>query len=69
MANLLKKEMRQSGASLKQTVNRVLRLGLTAPPPRGKPFKVHARRLGLPAGLGYDKVEELIESFEGPAHR
>jgi hypothetical protein len=61
--------MCQSGASLKQTVNRALRLRLTAPPPRGKPFKVRARKLGLPAGLGYDKVEELIESQEGSGHR
>ena len=69
VASLLKKEMRQSGSSLKQAVNRFLRLGLTAVPPRGKPFTVHPRRLGLPPGPGYDNVEELIESLEGPHHR
>jgi hypothetical protein len=61
--------MRESGSSLKQTVNRLLRLGLTAGPPRRKPFKVRARKLGLPPGLGYDNVEELIESLEGLRHR
>ena len=69
VANLLKKEMRQSGSSLKQTVNRLLRLGLTAAPARGKPFAVHPRNLGLPPGLSYDNIEELIESLEGAQHR
>jgi hypothetical protein len=41
---------------------------MTAPPPRDKPFKVRARKPGLPAGLGYDKIEELIESLKRPAH-
>jgi hypothetical protein len=61
--------MRESGSSLKQAVNRLLRLGLTAAPPRVKPFTVRARSLGLPPGLSYDNVEELIESLEGPLHR
>ena len=69
VASLLRKEMRESGSSLKQAVNRLLRLGLTAAPQRGKPFTVHPRRLGLPPGLSYDNVEELIESLEGPQHR
>jgi len=29
---------------------------------------VRPRKLGLPPGLGYDNVEELIESLEGPRH-
>lgn len=69
VASLLRKEMRQSGSSLKQAVNRFLRLGLTAAPQRGRPFTVRARRLGLPPGLSYDNVEELIEGLEGPQHR
>ena len=68
VANLLKKEMRESGSSLKQTVNRLLRLGLTAPPAHRKPFKVRARKLGLPSGLSYDNVEEVIEGLEGLRH-
>jgi hypothetical protein len=69
VASLLKKEMRESGSSLKQTVNRLLRPGLTAAPPRGKSFTVRPRKLGLPPGLGYDNVEELIENLEGLRHR
>ncbi len=69
VASLLRKEMRESGASLKVAVNRFLRLGLTAAPQRGRPFAVRPRRLGLPPGLSYDNVEELIESLEGLRHR
>jgi hypothetical protein len=69
VASLLKKEMRQSGSSLKETVNRLLRLGLTAAPQPGKSFKVRPRKLGLPPGLSYDNVEQLIESLEGRQHR
>jgi len=69
VAGLLKKDMRESGNSLKETVNRLLLRGLTAPPSQRKPFKVHARRLGLPPGLSYDNIEELITAIEGPEHR
>ena len=34
-----------------------------------KPFFVQPRPLGLPPGLNYDNVEELIEALEGPLHR
>jgi hypothetical protein len=36
---------------------------------RGKPFTARPRKLGLPPGLSFDDVEELIESLEGPQHR
>ena len=63
-------EIRRSGATFKDALNRYLRLGLAAAkqPPRKK-FKVKPRMLGLPPGLSYDKVEELIEALEGPYHR
>jgi len=67
---LLKKEMRNSGLSLKAAVNHFLRLGLMVPKRRGrKPFVVHPRKLGLPPGLTYDNIEQLLEAAEGPAHR
>lgn len=70
VANLLNQKMRRSGASLKETVNRALRLGLTAPDAREqKPFVITPRRLGLPPGLSYDKIEDLLEALEGPMHR
>jgi hypothetical protein len=64
VAALLKKEARKSGEPFKQAVNRYLRLGLMArkQPPR-KAFKVTPINLGLPP---YTKVEEMLESLEGP---
>ena len=70
VAKLLRRELRRSGTSLKAAVNHFLRLGLMASGKREpKPFVVHPRPLGLPPGLSYDNVEELIEALEGPAHR
>lgn len=70
VANLLKKEMRQSGDSFKETVNRYLRLGLTTAKRQDrKPFVVEPFTLGLPAGMSYDEVSELLETLEGPAHK
>jgi ribosomal protein L10 len=70
VTKLLRGEMRRSGASLKAVVNRLLRIGLTnsrkAP---NTPFVVHPRPLGLPPGLSYDNVEELLEALEGPTHK
>jgi hypothetical protein len=54
----------------KKTVNRCLRKGLIASSrPLAKPFVVTPRPLGLPPGLSYDNVEELIEALEGPMHK
>jgi hypothetical protein len=70
VARLLNKESRRSGASFKEVVNHLLRLGLTAAKrPARKPFAVTPRKLGLPPGFTYDNVEQLVEALEGPAHR
>jgi hypothetical protein len=67
VARLLNKEVRRSGDSFKQVVNRFLRLGLTASKqPVRKPFRVKPWNLGLPP---FEKVEELLEYLEGPDHR
>jgi len=51
-------------------VNHFLRLGLTAAKhPPGKPFTVTPHKMGLPQGLSYDNVAELMDSLEGPAYR
>ena len=70
VAKLLEKEEQRTGASFKHVVNHFLRLGLMAGkrPPR-KPFVVTPRKLGLPAGLSYDNVEELLDALEGPERR
>ncbi len=67
VAQLLKKEVRRTGSSFKEAVNRFLRMGLTASkPPVRKPFRVKPWNLGLPP---FEKVEELLEYLEGPDHR
>jgi len=67
VAQLLKKEMRRTGSSFKEAVNRFLRMGLTASKqPVRKPFRVKPWSLGLPP---FEKVEELLEYLEGPDHR
>jgi hypothetical protein len=67
VASLLNKEVRRSGESFKQAVNRFLRLGLNASKrPTRKPFRVKPLNLGLPP---FEKVEELLEHLEGPDHR
>ena len=69
VARLLTKEMRRSGASFKAAVNHFLRLGLqVSHRPSRKPFVVAPRKLGLPLGLSYDNVEQLLEAVEGGAH-
>lgn len=70
LAKQLRGEMRRSGLSLKEAVNRFLRLGLVGGrKPQRKRFEVRPGRLGLPAGLSYDNVEELLESLEGKTHK
>jgi hypothetical protein len=70
VAKLLDKESRRLGASFKEVVNHFLRLGLIAgKQPAQKPFVVVPRKLGLPPGLTYDNVEQLLDAVEGPAHR
>jgi hypothetical protein len=70
VAKLVRREVRRSGASFKAVVNRFLRVGLTTSgqEPR-KRFVVRPRPLGLPPGLSYDNVEELLEALEGPIHK
>jgi hypothetical protein len=70
VAKLLRREIRRSGASLKAAVNHFLRLGLMASgKPERKPFLVRPRPLGLPSGLSYDNVEDLIEAIESATHQ
>lgn len=70
IANLLNQEIRRSGVSFKEAVNHYLRLGLMASKqPVRKKFVVKPLAMGLPPGLSYDNVEELIEALEGPLHR
>lgn len=70
VASLLAKESRRSGRSFKAVINHFLRLGLMAGKhPEQKPFVVTPRKMGLPPGLTYDNVAELLEYLEGPVHK
>ena len=70
VVSLLSKESRRSGASFKEVVNHFLRLGLMkGKHPSRRPFAVRPRKMGLPNGLTYDNVAELLYALEGPAHR
>lgn len=70
VAQLLNKETKRAGLSFKEVVNHYLRLGLMASKqPASKPFKIVPRELGLPPGLSYDNIGELLEILEGPYHK
>ncbi|MGH9450253.1 MAG: hypothetical protein ACRD11_06875 [Terriglobia bacterium] len=66
----LQSEARRSGQPFKAVVNHFLRVGLLRRQPsvEAQPFRVHARSLGLRAGLSYDNIADLIDQLEGPLH-
>lgn len=71
VAAKVRAEMRRTGGSLKETINRLLHLGLSHQPARAarKRFVVKARPLGLMPGLDYDRTSELLEQIEAPYRR
>lgn len=73
VAKLVEQEVRRSGDSFKGTVNRLLRLGLTASarPEAEKPFVIKPFPLGVGDMLERHngKVSALIEELDGPLHR
>ena len=70
IAGMLQLEMRRSGKSLKGAVNHLLRLGLMSSGDRTKkPFIVTPRSLGLPPGLSYDSIADLLDNLEGDGNR
>ncbi len=71
VARLVQDEVQRSGASFKGTVNTLLRRGLmnAHEDVERKPFEITPRPMGLPPGLSYDCIAELLEQVEGPNHR
>ena len=71
VAKLIDREVRRSGESFKSTVNKLLKLGLTAANGNGrtKKFVLRPFPLGIKPGVRYDSISELIEELEGPLHR
>jgi hypothetical protein len=66
----LKAEIRKSGLSFKEAVNRFLRLGLNSKraTKSSKPFVVKAQALGVREGFNYDNIGDLLDQAEGPSH-
>ncbi len=63
--------MRRTVRWFRASVNEVLRLGLNAPQqlkPKGR-FVIRARPFGLPPGLSYDNIGELLDQLDGPLRR
>ena len=71
VAAKLRAEARKSGQSFKETVNRLLRLGLNTRQQSSalKPFKVRATPMGQRPGLNFDNIEELLDQLDGPMRR
>jgi hypothetical protein len=71
IAVLIKQEQRRSGDSFKGTVNGLLRRGLMNSRENAatKPFEIIPRPMGLPPGLSYDCIPELLDKLDGPYHR
>lgn len=66
---LLEKQSKEQGRSMKDTINGLLRQALTSPQSVEKKFELAPRKLGLPPGMSYDNVEDLIERVTTPLHR
>ena len=65
VASLVEQHRQASALSLKQTINDLLRLGLIAAKQLSpKPFVVKPRAMGLPLGMSYDNIGELLESLD-----
>lgn len=71
LAALLEREAKKSGMTFEDAVNHFLRQGMKQPPQKTalKPFVVKSKPLGLPPGLSYDCIGQLLEDLEGPLHR
>jgi hypothetical protein len=56
------RQIRRLSATLKAAIRHLLQLGLLGfKKPEGRPFVVHPSALGLPNGLRYDNIEEVID--------
>ncbi len=65
VATLVEQHRQASNQSLKEAINDLLRLGLVAATkPAAKPFIVKPRAMGLPQGMSYDNIGELLETLD-----
>ena len=54
-----------------RVVNEALRIGLNAPETKKSraPFVARPRPLGLPAGMSYENIGDLLEQLDGPLRK
>jgi hypothetical protein len=62
---------RRRGATFKDVVNELLRIGLQTKQElkATERFKVKARSMGVMPGLNYDNIADLVEHLEGASHK
>lgn len=61
----LRKRMAEEKLTLKDAINRALRVGLERPETKPEaPFKVEPFALGVPAGIDLDKMNQLLDQLE-----
>lgn len=62
---------RRKGATFKDVVNELLRIGLQTKQElkATERFKLKARPMGVMPGLNYDNIGELVEHLEGASHK
>jgi predicted phage gp36 major capsid-like protein len=66
----IKEEMRRTGKSFKETVNRLLRRGAKAvAEQKDEPFQFITKDMGQRPGLNYDSIHDLLEHAEGPDYK
>ncbi len=63
---LLQREMRRTGGSMRAVVNNALRLGLgvRGKPPRPLRFRVESHAFGFRPGIGRDRLNQIADEIE-----
>ena len=64
-------QARQLRKPFKVVLNEMVRLGVQVRHSKAKKIGVHVKTypMGLPEGLSYDNIGELLEQLEGPLHQ
>ncbi len=70
VARKLDEQASKEHRPLRAVVNDVLRRGLNGPKPaKARPFLVKARAMGVPQGVSFDCIAQLLDDVEGPSRR
>ena len=70
VAQLLRREMRRTGGTMKAVVNEALRAGLVnrGKPPRAPRFRVEPHDFGFRPGIDTDRLNQLVDEMEAEEH-